>query len=112
MPVLGDIARGALRMSKYLSKAATKRAPLHRKHGNKNFYKGTGARSEGKLNSKAKFILDKDKLLELVAPDLTNFQLKPYVAKSIYPRDILQKPNAIFGTENMGHPGPKPALRE
>jgi Mitochondrial ribosomal protein L27 len=58
-----------------LSKAATKRQPLHRKHGNKNFYKGTGARSEGKLNSKAKFIVDKDKLLELVAPDLTDFKV-------------------------------------
>jgi Mitochondrial ribosomal protein L27 len=87
MPVLAGIARGGLRLSKYLSKAATKRQPLHRKHGNKNFYKGTGARSEGKLNSKAKFIVDQDKLLELVAPDLIDFKVCVCRRRSRRPHD-------------------------
>mmetsp|Transcript_893 Transcript_893/g.1145 ORF Transcript_893/g.1145 Transcript_893/m.1145 type:complete len:115 (-) Transcript_893:46-390(-) len=112
MPLLENIARGAERMSKFMSRSAKKRQPLHRKHGNKNYYKGTGARSEGKLNSKARFIVDRDKLLELVAPDLTDFKLKPYVSSAIYPRDILQQKNAVFGVEVMGHPGKVPPPKE
>jgi len=60
-------------MSKYLSKSATKRLPLHPKHAKKGFYKGNGCRSEGRHTSKARFIMDRSKMLELVVPDLTGF---------------------------------------
>jgi Mitochondrial ribosomal protein L27 len=104
MPLLDTVARGGLRMSKYMSKAATKRAPLHRKHGNKNYYKGTGARPEGKVNSLGRFIVDKDKLLELVAPDLTNFQVSGAHMAISFDMQVLscttkQLPNYI--TSNM-----------
>ncbi|CAN0112552.1 unnamed protein product, partial [Discosporangium mesarthrocarpum] len=83
MPLLGDIARGGLRMSKYISIAARKRLPLTSKKGNKNYYKGKGARKEGHLNSKGRFIVDPSLRLEIMAPDLTDFKLKPYVAKTV-----------------------------
>ncbi|CAM9743243.1 unnamed protein product [Choristocarpus tenellus] len=75
MPLLGDIARGGLRMSKYISKAARKRIPMTSKMGNKNYYKGKGARKEGWLNSRGRFIVDPSRRLEIVAPDLTGFKV-------------------------------------
>jgi len=50
------------------------------KRGNKGFYKGWGARSLGKTNSKGHFRYDPKKLPVLVVPDLTNCELKPYVS--------------------------------
>ena len=70
-------------MSKYLSKAATKRLPLNTKRAKKGYYKGKGCTSEGRLTSKGKFIADPLKKLQLIVPDLTGFPLKPYIAKSI-----------------------------
>jgi hypothetical protein len=62
-------------MSKYLSKAATKRKPLTTKQAGKGYYKGKGGTKEGRLNSKGKFIVDPKKRLELVVPDLTGFKV-------------------------------------
>mmetsp|Transcript_19308 Transcript_19308/g.24913 ORF Transcript_19308/g.24913 Transcript_19308/m.24913 type:complete len:122 (+) Transcript_19308:260-625(+) len=68
-------------MSKYLSKSATKRQPLTTKRATKGgYYKGKGHTKEGRINSKAKFIVDPRRRLELVIPDLTGFKLKPYIA--------------------------------
>ena len=39
-------------MSKYISKARTKRLPLTAKRVGKGFYKGNGARKEGRITSK------------------------------------------------------------
>ena len=62
-------------MSKYLSKAATKRLPLTTKRAGKGYYKGKGGTKEGRLTSKGKFIVDPKKRLELVVPDLTGFKV-------------------------------------
>mmetsp|Transcript_20625 Transcript_20625/g.31307 ORF Transcript_20625/g.31307 Transcript_20625/m.31307 type:complete len:174 (+) Transcript_20625:116-637(+) len=70
-------------MSKYLSKAATKRLPLNTKRAKKGYYKGKGSTSEGRLTSKGKFIANPLKKLQLVVPDLEGFTLKPYIARSI-----------------------------
>lgn len=67
-------------MSKFLSKAATKRVPLTSKRARKGFYKGNRATKEGHVNSKGRFIVDKSKRLELIVPDLEGFKLKPYIA--------------------------------
>jgi large subunit ribosomal protein L41 len=62
-------------MSKYLSKAATKRLPLTSKRARKGYYKGNGATKEGHITSKGRFIVDRSKQLELIVPDLTNFKV-------------------------------------
>jgi len=50
------------------------------KFGPKSFYKGRGARSLGKVDSKGHFHYQPSKLPEIIVPDLTDFPLKPYVA--------------------------------
>jgi large subunit ribosomal protein L41 len=62
-------------MSKYLSKSAKKNLPLTTKRAGKGFYKGKGGTKEGRLTSKAKFVVDPLKRLELVVPDLTGFKV-------------------------------------
>ena len=62
-------------MSKYLSKAATKRLPLTTKRAGKGYYKGKGGTKEGKLNSKGRFIVDPKKRLQLIVPDLEGFKV-------------------------------------
>ena len=59
--------------AKYISKAARKRMPLTTKRAGKGFYKGKGGTKEGRLNSKAKFITDPRKQVELIVPDLEGF---------------------------------------
>ena len=56
-----------------------RRAILNSKFGNKNFYKGRGARNEGTHTSKGGYVVRPERLLRIVAPDLTGFDLKPYV---------------------------------
>lgn len=63
-------------MSKYLSKAATKRVPLTSKRARKGYYKGNGSTKEGHITSKAKFIVDRSKQVELIVPDLTGFKVR------------------------------------
>lgn len=73
-------------MSKYLSKAATKRLPLTTKRAGKGYYKGKGCTSEGRLTSKGKFIANPLKKLQLIVPsmaDMVGFSLKPYIARSV-----------------------------
>ena len=62
-------------MSKYLSKSATKRLPLTTKKAGKGYYKGKGGTKEGRITSKARFIVDPKKRLELVVPDLEGFKV-------------------------------------
>mmetsp|Transcript_2133 Transcript_2133/g.3895 ORF Transcript_2133/g.3895 Transcript_2133/m.3895 type:complete len:151 (-) Transcript_2133:318-770(-) len=70
-------------MSKYLTKAATKRLPLTNKKVKKGYYKSNGATVEGRITSKGKFIADPMKKLQLVVPDLEGFKLKPYIASAV-----------------------------
>ncbi|CAM9998298.1 unnamed protein product [Heterosigma akashiwo] len=76
-------AGGAVRfMSKYLSKSARKRVPLSSKWGNKDYYKGNQCRKFGRINSRGRFMRDRSLDLHILVPDLTGFQLKPYVART------------------------------
>ena len=70
-------------MSKYLSKSARKRLPLTTKRAKKGYYKGNGATKEGHFGKGGKFIVDRSLRLELVAPDLTGFKLKHYIASTV-----------------------------
>lgn len=71
-------------MSKFMSKSAAKRAPLSTKHVRKGYYKGKGATKEGTFRGKAgRFVIDKERQVQLVIPDLTGFKLKPYIAKAV-----------------------------
>ena len=89
MPLIDSICRGALRMgksgwgSRNVSKSKVKRASLTHRYSKKGYYKGTGARIIGRLGSKANFIVEPDKKLELVVPDMAGFPLKPYVARTV-----------------------------
>ena len=62
-------------MSKYLSKSAAKRLPLTTKRAGKGYYKGKGGTKEGRLTSKARFIVDPKRRLQLVVPDLEGFEV-------------------------------------
>jgi hypothetical protein len=72
-------ARG---MSKYLSNAAKKRLPMTSKRAHKGYYKGKGATKEGRLTSKARFVVDPLKRLELVVPNMIGFKVRNYVPQS------------------------------
>ena len=76
---LGVFGMQKMQFSKYISNARKKRLPLTTKRAGKGYYKGNGARKEGVINSKARFIQDKEMLTTLVVPDLTGFNLKAYV---------------------------------
>jgi hypothetical protein len=52
------------------------RGTLSRKHGNKNFYKGTGTRSVGRITSRGKFVVEKDRLIDFQVPDLSDFKVR------------------------------------
>ena len=63
------------------------------KRSPKNFYKGTGGRTEGRHTSKGSYVLDKTKSLNIVAPTaehLSTFKLKPYVSQQT-PRQFAQE---------------------
>ena len=62
-------------ISKYISKSAKKRIPLTTKRAGKGYYKGKGGTKEGRLTSKARFLSDPKKKLELVVPDLEGFHV-------------------------------------
>ena len=68
-------------MSKYLSKAATKRLPLTTKRAGKGYYKGKGGTKEGRLTSKGKFILDPMKRLQLMVPEVEAFKVSECARK-------------------------------
>lgn len=76
--------------SKYTSKSRTKRLPLNTKRVGKGYKKGYGARREGMITRKGKFIQNKDMLTELVVPDLKDFKLKPYVGAGAK-RNVVDK---------------------
>eukprot|EP00968_Pinguiococcus_pyrenoidosus_P022428 scaffold3226_cov251-Pinguiococcus_pyrenoidosus.AAC.11 len=89
MPLVDSVFRGFLRMgksakgTKYTSRSKGKRKMLTHRYSKKGYYKGTGARIVGRLTSKAQFIPDPEKHLELIVPELEGFVLKPYVVASV-----------------------------
>lgn len=52
------------------------RSALNSKMGNKNFYKGRGARNEGTHTTKGAYVVRPERLLEIIAPDLKGFQVR------------------------------------
>ncbi|KAJ1489914.1 mitochondrial ribosomal protein L27-domain-containing protein [Baffinella frigidus] len=67
---------------------ATKGAtPITAKRGPRDFYKGKGAPSTGRLTSKGHFILQEKKLKEFMVPDLTGCDLRPYVSYTTHKKD-------------------------
>ncbi|XP_046852105.1 39S ribosomal protein L41, mitochondrial-like [Xenia sp. Carnegie-2017] len=50
------------------------------KRGNKNFYKGRGVKPTGFHTKKGHYVIVPKKVPEFVVPDLTDFELKPYVS--------------------------------
>eukprot|EP01127_Copromyxa_protea_P006391 TRINITY_DN16228_c0_g1_i1.p1 TRINITY_DN16228_c0_g1~~TRINITY_DN16228_c0_g1_i1.p1 ORF type:complete len:149 (-),score=42.81 TRINITY_DN16228_c0_g1_i1:23-469(-) len=79
--MLGSLIRGMERsgLNRNLGRRAL-RGKASSKQGPRNFYKGRGAKSLGKVDSKGRFRYDARKLPVLVVPDLTDCELKPYVA--------------------------------
>jgi hypothetical protein len=76
--------RAAGASSRIITAAHTRSlASLSSKDGNDQYYKGTGAVKGGSLNSKGRFIVDPLKRKYIQMPDLTGFELKPYVSKAI-----------------------------
>jgi len=69
--------------SKYISKARKKRLPMTTKRVGRGFSKGNGAKKEGIITSKGKFIRVPEKCTELQVPDLTGFKLKAYIAPGL-----------------------------
>mmetsp|Transcript_109784 Transcript_109784/g.236204 ORF Transcript_109784/g.236204 Transcript_109784/m.236204 type:complete len:105 (+) Transcript_109784:46-360(+) len=69
--------------SKYISKSRAKHLPLTTKRAGKGYYKGNRCRSEGRITSKARFVVDPNKRTELMVPDLTGFKLRAYVAPGV-----------------------------
>jgi hypothetical protein len=62
--------------SKYISKSRAKHLPLNTKRAGKGYKKGYGARTEGIVTSKAKFIPVAAMRTELVVPDLSDFKVR------------------------------------
>ncbi|KAJ3065335.1 hypothetical protein HK102_007930 [Quaeritorhiza haematococci] len=56
------------------------RAIMTGKHGNKNYYKGTGGGRLGHWSLKGRYRIDPWRLRSFIVPDLSNSQLKPYVS--------------------------------
>ena len=59
---------------------------LTSKMGNKNFYKGTRGGKLGR-HTPTSFIIEPHRLRRFVVPDLTDFNLFPYVSKEV-PNDV------------------------
>jgi len=66
-------------MSKF-GRRFLRRASMNSKMGNKNFYKGRGARNEGTHTSKGGYVVRPERLMRIVAPpNLAACELRPYV---------------------------------
>eukprot|EP00123_Amoebidium_parasiticum_P005662 comp16810_c0_seq1/m.15210 comp16810_c0_seq1/g.15210 ORF comp16810_c0_seq1/g.15210 comp16810_c0_seq1/m.15210 type:complete len:113 (-) comp16810_c0_seq1:597-935(-) len=70
-----NVLRGFLR--------GARRGPLSPKQGNKNFYKGYGAKSTGWHTRKGGYMVSPLKIPEFIIPDLTGFKLKAYVYEKV-----------------------------
>eukprot|EP01088_Endostelium_zonatum_P006252 TRINITY_DN1835_c0_g1_i1.p1 TRINITY_DN1835_c0_g1~~TRINITY_DN1835_c0_g1_i1.p1 ORF type:complete len:101 (+),score=13.30 TRINITY_DN1835_c0_g1_i1:5-307(+) len=52
------------------------------KHTTRGLYKGVGCRRLGRHTRKGRYIVNPLRIPEYVVPDLTGFELKPYVSKN------------------------------
>eukprot|EP00741_Cyanophora_paradoxa_P016547 tig00020927_g15977.t1 len=76
MSMLKGVLTGLLRMADY---PRSGRGVRTSKRGPVGFYKGKGARNIGFHTRKGGYIVQDWKIPEIVVPDLSNFELKPYV---------------------------------
>ncbi|KAL1297330.1 hypothetical protein AAFC00_004877 [Neodothiora populina] len=70
---------------------ALRRLALTTKSARKGFYKGTGSGAMGSHTKWGGYKIDYSKVRTYVVPDLTDFQLTPFVAKNI------EKAKGTFG---------------
>mmetsp|Transcript_20021 Transcript_20021/g.34419 ORF Transcript_20021/g.34419 Transcript_20021/m.34419 type:complete len:88 (+) Transcript_20021:140-403(+) len=76
--MISGLLRGFLRMPEFPRQG---RGPRTSKRGPVGFYKGKGCRSLGKFyGGKGVYRTDPAKIPEIVVPDMSGFELKPYVA--------------------------------
>merc|ERR1712216_82548 len=81
MGLIPDVLKGLIRGK--FSPRQTKTRPLGSKMGNKNYYKGKGGLNMGKHTKRGGFIVQREKVPMIVAPDWAKIEasgLKPYVA--------------------------------
>ncbi|KAL9531531.1 hypothetical protein SMMN14_04240 [Sphaerulina musiva] len=64
---------------------ALRRLPLTTKQGPHNYYKGNRTGAMGRHTKHGGYIIDWNKVRTYVCPDLTGFELTPFVAKKISP---------------------------
>ena len=64
---------GPMRKSKY--DASLWREKASSKRGNKHYNKGSGSRNEGVHTNRGQFKIIKERLLNLIVPDISNFQV-------------------------------------
>jgi large subunit ribosomal protein L41 len=95
--ILTSLLRGRLLPRKGLTALTTKRGP-------KGFYKGKGCKSTGRHTSKGGYVLMPEKLPIYVAPDLTDFKLKAYVA-----HDTPKVPKVEMKASSGGDASPSPS---
>eukprot|EP00310_Coccolithus_braarudii_P022067 CAMPEP_0183352036 /NCGR_PEP_ID=MMETSP0164_2-20130417/27058_1 /TAXON_ID=221442 /ORGANISM="Coccolithus pelagicus ssp braarudi, Strain PLY182g" /LENGTH=94 /DNA_ID=CAMNT_0025524381 /DNA_START=94 /DNA_END=378 /DNA_ORIENTATION=- len=69
------------------------------KRGNKNFYKGKGAKRYGKVNNRGQFV--QSKFPNWFMPNMDNFPLKPYVGYGggLPGKDALQRMEQVDTTQ-------------
>ncbi|KAH9816331.1 ribosomal protein YmL27 precursor, mitochondrial [Teratosphaeria destructans] len=77
---------------------ALKRLPLTTKQGPHNYYKGNRTGSMGAHTKKGGYLIDYKKVRTYVCPDLTDFELTPFVARRI------EKPRDSFADTETGSP--------
>ena len=74
---------------------ATRRR-LTGKDGGRKFYKGRGVRNIGFPTQYGGYVVVPKKIQQYVVPDLTNFELKPYVSNRV---DVPDSPGPLTGDE-------------
>ncbi|CAD0090691.1 unnamed protein product [Aureobasidium vineae] len=62
---------------------ALRRLALTTKQAGKDYYKGTGSGAMGRHTKYGAYRIDWSKVRTYVVPDLSDFQLKPFVAENI-----------------------------
>ncbi|KAJ3402209.1 hypothetical protein HDV05_008663 [Chytridiales sp. JEL 0842] len=78
------------------------RQVLTGKFGNKNFYKGTGSGAMGRWTRKGAYILEPERFRQYMIPNLTGFQLTPYINPNV--ERTFQKSHSLrdyFWKENL-----------
>ncbi|GAB5588333.1 60S ribosomal protein L27 [Umbelopsis nana] len=61
-----------------------RRTPMTSKRGH-NYYKGTGSGAMGRHTKRGGYLIDWNKVRTYVVPDITDFNLSPYVSRKTTP---------------------------